>query len=77
MWNPDGTYKPVEVLRAMVEGAVGVDRDQEIIAYCGVGGYASAWWFVLTQVLGYSNVRIYDGAAEAWVKSDSMVSYTW
>jgi thiosulfate/3-mercaptopyruvate sulfurtransferase len=42
-----------------------------------VGGYAAAWWFVLTQVLGYSNVRIYDGAAEAWVKSDPMVSYTW
>jgi thiosulfate/3-mercaptopyruvate sulfurtransferase len=77
MWNDDGTYKPVEVLRGMAEGVLGPDRDQQIIAYCGVGGYASAWWFVLAQILGYRNVKIYDGAAEAWVKSDSMVSYAW
>ena len=77
MWNDDGTYKPVEMLQGMVEGVLGPDRYQQIIAYCGVGGYASAWWFVLAQILGYRNVKIYDGAAEAWVKSDSMVSYTW
>jgi thiosulfate/3-mercaptopyruvate sulfurtransferase len=77
MWEEDGTYKPIEMLQAMAEGVLARDRDQQIIAYCGVGGYASAWWFVLTQVLGYTNVKIYDGAAEAWVKADSMVSYTW
>jgi len=77
MWNDDGTYKPVEVLRGMAEGVLGPHRDQQILAYCGVGGYASAWWFVLAQILGYRNVKIYDGAAEAWAKSDSMVSYTW
>jgi thiosulfate/3-mercaptopyruvate sulfurtransferase len=77
MWNPDGTYKSVEVLRAMAEGVIGADKDREVIAYCGVGGYAAAWWFVLTQILGYRDVKIYDGAAEAWAKSDPMVSYTW
>jgi thiosulfate/3-mercaptopyruvate sulfurtransferase len=77
IWNPDGTYKPAEVLRAMAESVLGADRDQEIIAYCGVGGYASAWWFVLSQMLGYQKVKIYDGAAEAWVKGDAMISYTW
>jgi thiosulfate/3-mercaptopyruvate sulfurtransferase len=77
MWEADGTYKPVEVLRGMVEGVAGPDRDREIIVYCGVGGYAGAWWFVLTQILGYRNVKIYDGAAEAWVKGESMVCYTW
>ena len=77
MWDEDGTYKPVEMLQGMAEGVLGPDRDQQIIAYCGVGGYASAWWFVLAQILGYRNVKIYDGAAEAWVKGDSMVSYTW
>ncbi len=65
------------MLRGMAEGVLGPDRDRHIIAYCGVGGYASAWWFVLAQILGYRNVKIYDGAAEAWVKADSMVSYTW
>ena len=77
MWEQDGTYKPAEILQGMADGVLGPDRDQEIITYCGVGGYASAWWFVLTQMLGYRNVKIYDGAAEAWAKGDSMVSYTW
>lgn len=77
MWSEDGTYKPVEMLQGMAEGVLGPDRDQPIIAYCGVGGYASAWWFVLAQILGYRKVKIYDGAAEAWVKAASMVSYTW
>lgn len=77
MWEANGTFKPVEVLRGMAEGVVGPDRDAAIIIYCGVGGYASAWWFVLAQVLDYTNVKIYDGSAEAWVKCDSMVSYTW
>jgi thiosulfate/3-mercaptopyruvate sulfurtransferase len=77
IWEEDGTYKPVETLRAMAEGVAGPDSGQEIILYCGVGGYAGAWWFVLSQILGYRDVKIYDGAAEAWVKGDAMVSYTW
>lgn len=77
IWREDGTYRPVEELRAMAEGVVGSDRDQEIITYCGVGGYASAWWFVLSRMLGYGNVKIYDGAAEAWAKVEAMVSFTW
>lgn len=77
MWREDGTYQPREVLEQMVAGVVGPDKDQEIIVYCGVGGYAAAWWFVLAQILGYTNVKIYDGAAEAWVKTNAMVCYTW
>jgi thiosulfate/3-mercaptopyruvate sulfurtransferase len=77
LWEKDGTWRPEEMLRAVAEGVIGHDKDQEIIAYCGVGGYASAWWFVLTQILGYANVKIYDEAAEGWVKTDPMVSYTW
>ena len=77
IWGDDGTYKPLGVLQAMAEGVLGPDRDQEIIAYCGVGGYASTLWFVLTRMLGYRDVKIYDGAAEAWVKTDPMVSYCW
>jgi len=77
MWRDDGTYQPREVLEQMVVGVAGPDKDQEIILYCGVGGYAAAWWFVLTQMLGYMNVKIYDGAAEAWVKTNAMVCYTW
>ena len=82
MWklNPDGTYvyRDKKTLRAMASGVIGRHRDKEIIVYCGVGGYASSWWFVLTQVLGYDNVRIFDGSAQEWVmKKYDMVPYQW
>ncbi len=77
MWNPDGTYKDAEILRAMASGVIGRHRADEIIVYCGVGGYASSWWFVLTQVLGDENVKIYDGSAQEWVRYYDMVPYQW
>ena len=69
-------YKHPEMLRAVASGVIGGTADpkrQEIIIYCGVGGYASSWWFVLTQVLGYENVKVYDGSAQEWVKYYDMV----
>jgi len=83
--NPDGTYtyKDQETLDAMACGVLrgtwsyGILFGQEIIVYCGVGGYASAWWFVLTQVLEYRNVKLYDGAAQEWVRYYDMVPYQW
>jgi len=77
MWNPDGTYKDTKALGAMASGVVGKQQDKEIIVYCGVGGYASSWWYVLTQVLGYENVKIYDGSAQEWVRDYNMVPYQW
>jgi thiosulfate/3-mercaptopyruvate sulfurtransferase len=76
--NLDGTYtyKDAKTLGKITSGVIGKSanpRSQEIIVYCGVGGYASSWWFVLTQVLGYQNVRIYDGAAQEWAKNYDMV----
>jgi thiosulfate/3-mercaptopyruvate sulfurtransferase len=50
---------------------------REVIVYCGVGGYASAWWYVLTQVLGYNNVRFYDGSAQEWTTVYDMVPFRW
>ncbi|MBN2034856.1 MAG: sulfurtransferase [Deltaproteobacteria bacterium] len=77
--NEDGTYtyKPEETLHAMAVGVIGKFRGKEIIVYCGVGGYAGAWWFVLTQMLGYKKVRFYDGSAQEWVKEYDMVPYQW
>ena len=76
--NPDGTYtyEDPKTLGKMASGVIGKSADpmsQEIIIYCGVGGYASTWWFVLTQVLGYDDVRIYDGAAQEWSRNYDMV----
>jgi thiosulfate/3-mercaptopyruvate sulfurtransferase len=77
VWEPDGAYRPFDFIKGMAEGTIGADKDQEIITYCGVGGYAATWWFLLTQLLGYKNVRIYDGSMEAWVKAHELVRYTW
>lgn len=77
-WESDGTYKPTETIRAMAAGVIGKDKTREVIAYCGAGGYASAWWYVLTQLLGYADVKIYDGSMEAWVDGDNpVVAYSW
>jgi thiosulfate/3-mercaptopyruvate sulfurtransferase len=71
MWNEDGTYKSTEELKNLVKGVA--DKGDKIIVYCGVGGYASAWWFVLTEVLGYNNVKFYDGSAQEWSMNYDMV----
>jgi thiosulfate/3-mercaptopyruvate sulfurtransferase len=77
-WEADGTYKPFKLIESMAVGVIGEDKGQEVIAYCGAGGYASAWWFLLTQLLGYTNVKIYDGSMEAWAEEDNpVVAYTW
>ncbi|MBN1173542.1 MAG: sulfurtransferase [Micromonosporaceae bacterium] len=69
IWNADGTYKSVPQLMALAMSAgVTLDRNQTIIVYCGVGGYASSWLYVLNRVLGYKNVTMYDGSAQEWVR---------
>ncbi len=78
LWEADGTYKPTEMLEGIAAGVAGKDKAQEVIAYCGAGGYASALWFLLTQLLGYTNVKIYDGSMEAWVdEHNPIVAYSW
>jgi thiosulfate/3-mercaptopyruvate sulfurtransferase len=77
VWEHDGTFRKPDFIEGMVTGVVGAERDREIIAYCGVGGYAASWWFLLTQQLGYTHVKIYDGSMEAWVKEHDLVRYSW
>jgi thiosulfate/3-mercaptopyruvate sulfurtransferase len=77
IWNPDGTYRDMKVLGAAVSGIISKDKAKKIVVYCGVGGYASSLWFVLTQALGYQNVKFYDGSAQEWVRQYDMVPYKW
>jgi len=65
--NKDWTFKSLDVLSAMASSIVGDDRSREIIVYCGIGGYASLLWYVLHEMLGYANVKIFDGAWQEWV----------
>ena len=78
VWESDGTYRPLELVGEMAAGVAGTDKDQEIICYCGAGGYASGWWFLLTQALGYRDVKIYDGSMEAWANAAKPLNrYVW
>ena len=74
IWEEAGwVYNSVGELEQIVVTVFTADKTDEIIIYCGVGGYESAWWYVLTQMLGYTNVKMYDGAAQAWVVDHDMV----
>src|SRR4030043_992232 len=59
-----GTWKDANVIKEMALAVIGEDASKEIIVYCGVGGYASPVWFVLTQIVGYTNVKFYDGSMQ-------------
>ncbi len=64
--NPDGTFKSAADLRAIYEGEQGLQPSDNVIAYCRIGERSSHTWFVLTYLLGYNNVRNYDGSWTEW-----------
>ena len=63
--SEDGTFKSADELTELY-GGKGVDGSQETIAYCRIGERSSHTWFVLSQLLGYDNVRNYDGSWTEW-----------
>ena len=63
--NEDGTFKSREELAALY-GGKGVSADRPVIAYCRLGERSSHTWFVLKELLGYPNVRNYDGSWTEW-----------
>ncbi len=64
--NSDGTFKSAEELRAIYEEEKGLDPEAATIAYCRIGERSSHTWFVLNYLLGYPNVRNYDGSWTEW-----------
>jgi thiosulfate/3-mercaptopyruvate sulfurtransferase len=67
--NEDGTFKSPEQLRE-IYGGKGITPDKNVIAYCRIGERSSHTWFVLRELLGYPDVRNYDGS---WTEWGSMV----
>lgn len=63
--NEDATFKSAEELKALYEGQ-GITPDKDVIAYCRIGERSSHTWFVLKYLLGYPNVRNYDGSWTEW-----------
>ncbi len=64
----DGTFKSADELRELYEPK-GVTGDKEIIAYCRIAERSSHSWFVLKYLLGYDNVKNYDGSWTEWGNS--------
>ena len=62
----DGTFKSREELEAIYRDEVGLQPGDDVIAYCRIGERSSHTWFVLTHLLGYENVRNYDGSWTEW-----------
>ena len=67
-----GTFKKKEELDVIVAGVVGTDRSKEIITYCDAGRCCPTWAFILSHVLGYKNVRLYDGSFEEWTQDSTL-----
>ncbi len=63
--NDDGTFKSAADLKALY-GGQGITGDTPVIAYCRIGERSSHTWFVLKYLLGYSNVKNYDGSWTEW-----------
>jgi len=61
----DGTFKSYDDIKRLYENQ-GVTPDKEVVAYCRIGERSSFTWFVLKYLLGYPNVRNYDGSWTEW-----------
>lgn len=59
--NDDGTFRSDDELKALYS-EVGFDEGKDTIAYCRIGERSSHTWFALHEILGYPNVKNYDGS---------------
>ena len=66
--NPDdGTFKTADELKALyVQDRTASTRRRTVVAYCRIGERSSHTWFALTYLLGFENVRNYDGSWTEW-----------
>jgi thiosulfate/3-mercaptopyruvate sulfurtransferase len=63
--NEDGTFKSADALASLYRSK-GITGTDEVIAYCRIGERSSHTWFVLKYLLGYGDVRNYDGSWTEW-----------
>jgi len=63
---PDATFKTRDELEAVYLDGAGLEAGDDVIAYCRIGERSSHTWFVLTHLLGFENVKNYDGSWTEW-----------
>jgi thiosulfate/3-mercaptopyruvate sulfurtransferase len=65
--NPeDGTFKSFSQLKEIYENEIGLKTDDDVVVYCRIGERSSHTWFVLNYLLGFKNVKNYDGSWTEW-----------
>ena len=62
----DGSFKSATALRALYQDELGLSPSDAVVTYCRIGERSSHTWFVLTYLLGFTNVRNYDGSWTEW-----------
>ncbi len=66
VYTKDGMFESRESLQALASRHIGKNKERKTIVVCSNGQFASAWWFALSEILGYRDVKIYDGSMEEW-----------
>ena len=67
LYTVEGLYKDKATLASLAAKATGGDLDKETILYCDTGKTCTSWAFVMTELLGYKDVKIYDGSSMEWL----------
>ena len=63
LFTPEGLYKDQATLAELAKKATGGDKDREYIMYCDTGKTCTSWAFIMTEMLGYKDVKVYDGSS--------------
>jgi thiosulfate/3-mercaptopyruvate sulfurtransferase len=66
--NEDGTFKSAEEL-GNIYNSMDVTNNKEVITYCRIGERSAYTWFVLKYLLGYPNVKNYEGSWAEWANT--------
>ena len=67
-----GTFKSSEELQTIADG-LGLTRDKELIFYCQTSIRAGVHYYAFKKILGYENVKVYDGAYNEWFAKKEVV----
>ena len=71
--NEDDSFKSPEQLRQVLAAAgVAPEKFDDVVCYCRLSHRATIGWIALSQILGHTNVKIYDGS---WTEWGSIVGY--
>lgn len=72
-FNEDGTFKSADELSELYDSVTG---SEQIVTYCNEGLHATPPWFVLSELLGHGDVRVYDASLGEWAKTDQPLDKT-